>query len=635
MAKTESTAVNELISIMQTQKPLQSDPSEDLLFKLPSQGSDKRARMTASVPARDVPPLPRGRSPVGTSEHPVGVAPSRPEVAVSRSGIPLPRASGPMAMSIPASNPNITLPPLPTSLLRVETERQARPSLPPPARPSRPDAQGTPAPELRARRDVVPDRLTPNTTAPVAMPVAAPFEPRPAQAEKLVATLPLPAPRPSPSLPMPRPTAAAAAAAVPAPKRTLPPATTAARATAVVAPLASPSAPVVARTTKSAPVAKASITKSSPVAKAADMTANHAWFDHAPLADELEPGNTEHVPTHASPVALLGKLAVPMVGLVILGILVGGYVAFSGEGGKPQHRATPKQIAAATPATAPAAAAAAAAVAAPAAVAVAVPAPAAAPAAAPAPAAVAETAPVTETAAAAAAVPVAAHRIELVDVRIDSHPAGATVMLVDRGKTSFLGTTPLAASVDAARRYDLVFTYGNQPTRVEHLDPRATHKVDVVLGGKQAPALPAIATPAAPHVEQHAAPAKPALAAAPMPARAEPRAPVHADAPAPLPEPAPRAPVHHDAPLPAPAEHDAQPVAADGKGTLMISSKPPCQITVDGKDTGLTTPQRSLALSPGVHKVTLTSATDPTVKKTVTVQINAGKPTKVIQDLMK
>jgi len=612
MAKTESTAVNELISIMQTQKPLHSDPSEDLLFKIPSQ------------PA----PMPRGRAPSGTAEHPAHVPAPQPRmipatptmqaVGVSRSGIPLPRVSAPI--SIPASNPNITLPPLPTSLLRVEAER----------------AKGTPAPELIAR--------TPTTTAPVTMPVAAPFEgprrleapddrvparPSPAPGAKLVASLPLPSPRPSVGLPSPRSTAAIAAAT---PARTLPPATSAARVSApsaapvvaAVTPIraapATPKAPVVAAVTKSAPVAKA---------PALDMTGNHGWFDHSPLADELEPGgNTEHVPVHASPVALLGKLAVPMVGLVILGILVGGYVAFSGEGGKPQHHAPAKQVAAAAPA----------AVAAPAPVAVAAlpaavaaPAPVATPA--PAPVAVATTpaAPVEETPAPAA---VPAHRVELVDVRIDSHPSGATVMLVDRGKTSFLGTTPLAASVDAARRYDLVFTYGNQPTRIEHLDPRATHKVDVVLGGKQ-PAAPAIAAAAAPHVEQHAPPAQPAMAAAPTPVHAEPRAPVHADAPEPA--PAPHV-AHHDAPAPAPAEHDAPPAvpaAPEGKGTLMISSKPPCQITVDGKDTGLTTPQRSMALSPGVHKVTLTSATDPTIKKTVTIQINAGKPTKVIQDLMK
>jgi hypothetical protein len=58
-------------------------------------------------------------------------------------------------------------------------------------------------------------------------------------------------------------------------------------------------------------------------------------------------------------------------------------------------------------------------------------------------------------------------RPKLVDVRIDSKPSGATVMLVDRGKTTFLGTTPISTAVDGSRKYDLVFTYPNKPTQLK------------------------------------------------------------------------------------------------------------------------------------------------------------------------
>lgn len=71
-----------------------------------------------------------------------------------------------------------------------------------------------------------------------------------------------------------------------------------------------------------------------------------------------------------------------------------------------------------------------------------------------------------------------------------------------------------------------------------------------------------------------------------------------------------------------------------GEGTLMISSKPPCEILIDGKPTGLTTPQRAITLPAGAHKVTLVNTAEG-IKKTVSVQITADKPTKVIQDLMK
>ena len=65
----------------------------------------------------------------------------------------------------------------------------------------------------------------------------------------------------------------------------------------------------------------------------------------------------------------------------------------------------------------------------------------------------------------------------------------------------------------------------------------------------------------------------------------------------------------------------------------MISSKPPCEILIDGRPTGLRTPQRALPVSVGTHKVTLVNETEK-VKKTLTIKISADQPTKVIQDLM-
>ena len=75
------------------------------------------------------------------------------------------------------------------------------------------------------------------------------------------------------------------------------------------------------------------------------------------------------------------------------------------------------------------------------------------------------------------------------------------------------------------------------------------------------------------------------------------------------------------------------PVAKAEPGVLMISSKPPCEILIDGKPTGLMTPQRALPLSAGAHKVTLINTTEK-IKKTLSIQITADQPTKVIQDLM-
>jgi hypothetical protein len=74
-----------------------------------------------------------------------------------------------------------------------------------------------------------------------------------------------------------------------------------------------------------------------------------------------------------------------------------------------------------------------------------------------------------------------------------------------------------------------------------------------------------------------------------------------------------------------------RPVAA-GSGTLMIGSKPPCDIYIDGKSTGLKTPQRSLALSAGTHGVTLTNG-PLHIKKKFKVKIATGQVTRAIQDL--
>jgi len=246
-----------------------------------------------------------------------------------------------------------------------------------------------------------------------------------------------------------------------------------------------------------------------------------------------------------------GRLVLPIAVLVSTGVVIGAYVGFSG------HRAPAAQIAAAARPADPHPAA-----------------PAKPPIVAPVVAPV-ETAP--RPAPVVAPAPPA-----LVDVRIDSTPSGATVTLVDRGRTQLVGETPVDAAVDPSREYDLVFTYAGGPPHVEHLDARKTRRIEVAL-------------------DRHE----------PAPQRAEP-APQRA-------EPAPRA---------------SRPRSEPGVGTLMISSKPPCEIVIDGRATGLTTPQRAISLSAGSHRITLRNG-EKSIRKTLTVQIAANATEKVIEDLMK
>jgi cytoskeletal protein RodZ len=473
MAKTESTAVNQLIEMVATSKPLPPDPSDDLMFREP----------------------PR-RTPSGT-------------------GVPVnPRSLGGPTLMGPAG-PS-TLPPLP------------------PVQPVSPPPQN----QTLMGIGLSPEELI-KTTKMSGPPEA-------------MQALPLSSPIISGSID----------------PREIPP----------------PELPPVAFTTQPhvMPVA----------APFGEAPAQPGWYpdqQHArPQSVNEQFTNTQRLKRAQDWKRLAGKLIAPMIGLVILGVFVGGYFAFDGEGGKPRTpkakaaakkeitvipQPSPTPAAAPAPAPAPAEAAATPTASAPtpastAAAAASTPAPAAS-APAPAPAA-----PVTAPAAVApaAVAPAAVGATPaLVDVRIDSKPAGATVMLVDRGKTTFLGTTPISTSLDPSREYDLVFTASGFPTRLEHLDARGTKHVAVDLKKRRSTST---------------APTTPAASA-----------------------------------------------SGSGTGTLMISTKPPCEIIVDGKPTGLVTPQRAITLPVGTHKVTLVN-TGENIKKTIAVEITADQATRVIQDLM-
>ncbi|HET9627566.1 MAG TPA: hypothetical protein VFP84_39690, partial [Kofleriaceae bacterium] len=213
--------------------------------------------------------------------------------------------------------------------------------------------------------------------------------------------------------------------------------------------------------------------------------------------------------------------------------------------------------------------------------------------------------------AAAAAPVVEPAPVALVDVRIDSTPRGATVTLVDRGKTQLVGNTPISVAFDPSREYDLVFSYPNKPTKIEHLNASATHKVLVALEPEAVAAPVAVAPPPAPVAHKRRAassrrPSRPASAAS---------------------DASDDVAVQDDAPEPAAAP------AQLGEGTLMVSTKPPCEIVIDGRATGLTTPQKRITLTAGAHKLTLING-ERGIKKTVSVQIDPDEPKKVIEDFL-
>ena len=214
-----------------------------------------------------------------------------------------------------------------------------------------------------------------------------------------------------------------------------------------------------------------------------------------------------------------------------------------------------------------------------------------------------------------APIKVVAPQPAFVTVRVESDPPGATAMIVDNGKSTLVGVTPVDASLDGSHAYDVVLTSDGHDTQIIHVDPATQKQVAATL----------VAT----EVEPAAAP-EPAVVAPPTPAAPAPVAPVarrHVRAVAAA------VPVVH-------ATHAVRAVVAPVEpavtttGTLVVSSKPPTSIVVDGKPTGLTTPQKSLSLSVGHHEITLTNAGEG-ISLTTEVEITADHATRLVQDFTK
>ncbi|MEO7734606.1 MAG: hypothetical protein ABIY55_26860, partial [Kofleriaceae bacterium] len=85
-----------------------------------------------------------------------------------------------------------------------------------------------------------------------------------------------------------------------------------------------------------------------------------------------------------------------------------------------------------------------------------------------------------------------------------------------------------------------------------------------------------------------------------------------------------------------PPESDPTADKGDGpegkaQGVLVLGSKPPCDIAIDGNTTGLHTPQKEIKLSVGRHRITLSNG-EFNIKDTFVVDIKADAPEKMIKD---
>jgi len=212
----------------------------------------------------------------------------------------------------------------------------------------------------------------------------------------------------------------------------------------------------------------------------------------------------------------------------------------------------------------------------------------------------------------------------------ESSPPGATVSLIVDGKRESLGPSPAKSPLDPRKQYSVLFEKPgyvsiNRPvTFTGALEEKVT--VNLEKAGTVAVA--------------DVTPPPPAPAPAPPPAPAP--LPVTHSTPA-VTHTAP--PVSHESheshehvastePKPAVATTgggDDSPSAGGGEGTLLLGSKPVCDILVDGSSTGQHTPVRDLKLSAGKHKITLVND-ELGINKSFTVDIKAGQTEKQVKD---
>jgi len=190
----------------------------------------------------------------------------------------------------------------------------------------------------------------------------------------------------------------------------------------------------------------------------------------------------------------------------------------------------------------------------------------------------------------------------------ESTPPGAQVSLIIDGKRQPLGPAPAKSPLDPRSSYQVLF---EKPGYV------SINRPIVFSGGLEERVIVSLE--------------KDEVSAPPIPEKAPDRS---VDKPPEKPPgsrpPTATPPPPHKPTKPETDENDK----ADGEkalGVLVLGSKPPCEIAIDGSATGLHTPQKDIKLSVGRHRITLTNA-EFNIKETFTVDIKADAPEKLIKD---
>jgi hypothetical protein len=204
-----------------------------------------------------------------------------------------------------------------------------------------------------------------------------------------------------------------------------------------------------------------------------------------------------------------------------------------------------------------------------------------------------------------------------------SEPAGATVSLIVDGKRETVGQSPAKMKLDPRKTYQVLF---EKPGYV------SVNKPIVFTGATEEPIAVTLEKAGSPTPIAAVAPVQKTN---PPIQKIEPPK-VEKTGPVTRPEKTETAKVEKvEAPKPdkteLPKPEKAVAETKGGEGTLLLGSKPPCDIYIDGKATGLQTPQRDIKLASGKHKVTLVN-NEFGIKESFSVDIKADATEKQIKD---
>jgi eukaryotic-like serine/threonine-protein kinase len=200
----------------------------------------------------------------------------------------------------------------------------------------------------------------------------------------------------------------------------------------------------------------------------------------------------------------------------------------------------------------------------------------------------------------------------------ESTPPGATVSLIVDGKRQAIGASPAKAPLDPRSTYQVLFEKPGYVSVNRPISFTGVAEEHVVVN------LEKVNTPPSP-------PPPPPQSSRPAPT---PERPHRVNRPAP--DKSDKGDKPDDSSDTASDDASDKPEPrGDGKarvlGVLVLGSKPPCDIAIDGVATPLHTPQKEIKLSVGRHRITLTNS-EFGINETFTVDIKPDVPEKLIKD---